>query len=579
MRNILNVFLLFLVSFFSKGATKKANVIVILSDDQGYGDFSCHGNPILRTPNLDKMHDEGVRFSNFHVSPLSTPTRGQLLTGLDAMHNKASTVLNGSCMMRRDIITMPEVFKENGYQTGIFGKWHLGDNYPDRPMDRGFIKSQWIKGWGLLSEMEFDNDYYRTRYMDSLTVVQSELYCTDLWFKNSMEWMEEKQDNDEPFFTYIALNAPHGPVYAPKEDYLSYCKTLDEKTAQFLGMVQNIDKNVGKLMQWLDARGLKDNTLVVFMNDNGGTGGVDVFNAYMRGQKGDIYDGGHRAACFIQYPEGGFGLPRTIEAQAEIQDLLPTFIDLFGLELDSQHQFDGVSLKPVLKGQALADRKFVVQIGNHVNPAKYNSAVVWNNWRLVKQDELYDLTNDPGQQTNVASQHPDIVNEMKNYYEGWWTTVNDPNETFIPLVVGNPISNPVILASSDWIGTGPNTQWNVALAKDDPNGYWIIDVATAGTYRLELSRWPFHLNRPLSEVGPSVAVGGTSIRPGNSLAIKAGAVSLNNQAAVSANAAANATKITIEIDMPQGINTLKAFFKDKSGAYLTGAYYVRVEKI
>ena len=168
---------------------------------------------------------------------------------------------------------------------------------------------------------------------------------------------------------------------------------------------------------------------------------------------------------------------------------------------------------------------------------------------------------------------------MKAYYETWWTTVNNPNETFIPLVVGNPISNPVILASSDWIGNGPNTQWNVALANDDPDAYWIIDVATPGTYRLELSRWPFHLNRPLSEVGPSVAVGGTSIRPGNSLAIRGGAVSLNNQTAVSANAAANASKITIEIDMPQGINTLKAYFKDKNGAYLTGAYYVRVEKI
>jgi len=172
--------------------SKRPNVIIVLSDDQGYGDFSCNGNPILQTPAFDKLYHESIRFSNFHVSPLCTPSRGELMSGLDAMHNLASTVLFGRGILRRDIVTMPEVFKQNGYHTGIFGKWHLGDSYPDRPMDRGFEKCEWFKGWGLLSEAEYDNDYYKTRYLDSLKPVNSDKYCTNLWFDEAMKWMAEK---------------------------------------------------------------------------------------------------------------------------------------------------------------------------------------------------------------------------------------------------------------------------------------------------------------------------------------------------------------------------------------------------
>ncbi|MEA4937177.1 MAG: arylsulfatase [Paludibacter sp.] len=578
MKKIFNSILLVSMIFSAKAA-KKTNVIVILSDDQGYGDFSCHGNPVLKTPNLDKLHDQSIRFSNFHVAPLSTPTRGQLITGLDAMHNKASTVLSGCCMMDRELITMPEVFSLNGYKTGIFGKWHLGDNYPDRPMDRGFDKSLWIKGWGLLSEMEFDNDYYKTRYFDSLTVVQSDKYCTDLWFQKSMEWMDEMHSKGENFFTYLPLNAAHAPFYALREDFMSYCKNFDEKTASFFGMIQSIDKNVGKLMQWLETKGIADNTIVIFMNDNGGTGGIQVYNANMRGEKGDIYDGGHRAACFIRWPQGNLGLPRTIDYASEVQDILPTLIDMLGLSINPQYHFDGISLKPVMTGQPGVDRMFVVQQGVHVNPVKYNSSVIWNNWRLVGQSELYDITSDPGQQTNLAQQRPEIMSQMKTYYDNWWKTVYSVDAKYVPLVIGDPKSNPVILSSSDWIGNGPNTQWNVALAKDEPDGYWVIDAKAGGKYRIELSRWPFHLNRSLTASGPSIAVGGTSIRAGKALNIGAGCVSLNGKNPAEALLVANAVKITVEIDIPTGLNRLKAFFKDNNGNYLCGAYYVKIEKV
>ena len=184
---------------------KKLNVIIILSDDQGYGDFSCYGNPVLKTPALDKLYNESIRFSNFHVTPLCTPTRGELITGLDALHNKAMTVGTGRNILRRDIVTMPEVFRENGYRTGIFGKWHLGDNYPDRPMDRGFEKSIWFKGWGLLSEAEFDNDYYKTRYLDDIETKYSDKYCTDLWFDEAMKWMGEIAEKKQSGNSYSGV--------------------------------------------------------------------------------------------------------------------------------------------------------------------------------------------------------------------------------------------------------------------------------------------------------------------------------------------------------------------------------------
>lgn len=580
MKRIIIVFFFYLL-ILSVKAGQKPNVIIILSDDQGYGDFSCHGNPVLQTPALDRLYNQSIRLDNFHVAPLSTPTRGQLMTGLDAMHNKASTVLSGCCMMRRDIVTMPEVFARNGYKTGIFGKWHLGDTYPDRPMDRGFQKCVWFKGWGLLSEAEFDNDYYRTRYLDSLITRQSEKYCTDLWFEKAMDWMDSMSGKGQPFFTYISLNAAHAPCYALKEDFLTYSGKVNEKTASFFGMIRGIDRNVDRLDKWLEEKGLKENTVVVFMNDNGGTGGIQVYNADMRGEKGSVYDGGHRAACFIRWPKGGLGIPRTVHNASEIQDLLPTFMDMFHFRRTSADEFDGVSLMPAILSpeKKAKERLFVVQQDIHFNPVKYNSCVVFDSWRLVGKEELYDLSKDPGQKNNVAGQYPEILHKMSAFYENWWIGVYKGKGQYMPIVVGSDKENPVILTSADWIEAGPNTQWKVAMAKDSIQGHWILDVKTGGKYRVELSRWPFHLNRALTNAGPLVAVGGTSLAKGRMLSVSSGCVTLNNQAPVEIQSTANATKISTEMDLPEGRNTLNAIFKDKQGKFLCGAYFVRLERI
>jgi len=290
----------------------------------------------------------------------------------------------------------------------------LGDTYPDRPMDRGFEKCIWHKGWGLMSEIEYDNDYYKTRYLDSIETKYSDSYCTDLWFNKAMEWMDQMADKKQPFFTYVALNAPHGPFYSPKEDYKLYRpQVTDSATASFLGMISNIDRNIGRLDQWLSEKGLKENTLIVFMNDNGGTGGVKLYNAGMRDEKGSLYEGGHRAACFIRWPKGNLNKPGTVSYPSQIQDLLPTFIDLFDLKI-KKAQFDGASLASVLKNPKVSDKRmFVVQYGGNERPEKYASCVVWDSWRFIGDKELYNLSKDPSTVKKLDKNNPGVWNTMK----------------------------------------------------------------------------------------------------------------------------------------------------------------------
>jgi arylsulfatase A-like enzyme len=569
------------VSLYAGAKTIRPNVIVVLSDDQGYADFSCHGNPVLKTPFLDKLYGESVRFGNFHVAPVCTPTRGQLMSGLDAMHNKACMVPSGRNIMRRDILTMPEIFAKNGYQTGIFGKWHLGDHYPDRPMDRGFQKCVWFKGWGLASEIEYDNDYYAVRYLDSLKVSYSGKYCTDFWFSEAIKWMGQMADEKKPFFTYLALNAPHGPLDSPTEDREFYLKQgVDKNVASFFGMIRNIDQNMAQLDQWLEKKNVKENTLIVFMNDNGGTAGVKTYNAGMKGMKGQNDEGGHRAACFVRYPNGNFGKPRTVDYPAEIQDLLPTFVDLFGLK--TKAKFDGQSLKPMLtqENKKFGDRMFVVQYGGRTRPEKYYCCVVWNSWRLVENKGLFDLSTDPGQKVDLADKHPEVLARMRAFYETWWKGVEPEVEKLIPLWVGSEKENPIMLTSNNWMGVDVDNRTVVANAAGTPRGGEMkIEVQEGGEYLVELSRWPFHLDRNLTISGPEKTFAETPLVTGKALPIAAGCFSLNGAEPMIVNSDPEATRISFEVKLGKGNNTIQSWFRDSNGNDLKGAYYVRLQKM
>ncbi len=579
---------------------RKPNVIVILSDDQGYADFSCYGNPILKTPNLDKLHSESISFSNFHVSQVCTPTRGELMSGLDALHNKASMVPSGRNLMKRNIATMPQVFKENGYTTGLFGKWHLGDSYPDRPHDKGFDRVVWHKGWGIPSEIEFDNDYYKTRYIDQFKTIQSDKYCTDLWFEEAIKWMDKKADiKDKPFFSYIALNAPHGPLFAkPKDKALYSGIAKDSATASFFGMIHNIDENMKTLDTWLEEKQIKENTIVIYMNDNGGTTGVKTYNAGMRGKKGSNYDGGHRGACFIRYPKE-IKTAKIINYPSRIADLLPTLIDL--LDFNNQDDFDGVSLKSQLLGvEKKKDRMFVVQYGGRIKPKKYYSCVVYNNWRLVGENELYNLTEDAGQKNNLIKINVAIANKMKKFYENWWKDVAPTIEEMVPVIIDTENENPTTITSNTWTEVDVDNAYRVSAAYavgEKKGGIWNLNAMHTKNYSIELSRWPFHINTPLTSAGPTHSVGGThlfqqveygfspnelkrlpskrKLRPTVSLPIHH-AILMVDGVKTKIIALEDATSLTLKLKLKKGDHKVQAWFEDIDNKAICGAYYMKI---
>ena len=563
------------------GDDTRPNVIIILTDDQGYGDLSAHGNPILKTPNLDKLHDESIRLTDFHVAPVCTPTRGELMTGLYALRNKAGMVPAGRNLMRRAIPTMPEIFKDNGYATGLFGKWHLGDTYPHRPLDRGFERTVWHKGWGFASEIEYDNDYYYTRYIDQEQIRYSDRFCTETWFDQAMIWMDEQANADKPFFTYLSLNTPHSPFNALARHYFEYGSQVEDPLlAHFFGLISIIDENVGRLDNWLADRGLRDDTVLVFMNDNGTAKGETVFNAGMRGKKGSAYDGGHRAICFIRWPGGDLGEPRSVSYASHVTDILPTLADILGFSLPEDSVFDGDSLAPVLRSDEATgpDRKIIVQYGGRVRPAKYSdSSVIWNNWRLVGEDELYDMASDFGQQANVADRHPEILEAMKTHYEEYWASIEASIDEVEPLVVRSDAGTFTDLTSNSWIEVDCDNRTRTAETCGPPRGgVWQIEVERDDSYAVDLSRWPFHLDRALTASGPAATIGGVLITPGKALPVKSASLSVNGATAMNVAAEPDATSIRFVVSLKKGRNTIQGWFRDSSGKEISGAYYGRI---
>jgi arylsulfatase len=559
-------------------SAKRPNVIVLLTDDQGYGDLSCLGNPVLKTPNMDHLHGESVRFTDFHAAPMCTPTRGQLMTGMDALHNRATSVTAGRALLQRGIPTMADAFKAGGYRTGIFGKWHLGDYYPYRPMDRGFQEAMYFRGFGMSSAPEFDNDYFNGRYLHNGVSQRFSGYCTDFWFGEAMRWMEQRRRANEPFFTYLPTNAPHGPAWVAEEFSKPY--QHDGLPAAFFGMIANIDMNLGKLEKYLTESGLRDNTILVFMTDNGGTGGVPVFNAGMRARKTQLYEGGHRVPCFVRWPSGGLRKPADVDAPCGMQDVMPTLIDLCGLARPSASRFDGTSLAGLLKGTSstLADRMIVVQYGQI--PEKFDSCVLWNKWRLVKGKELYDLKTDPGQTKDVAGQNPAILRKMADHYDKWWAGIEPTLRDFCPISIGSEQENPVNLVSSDWQDIYADNPGHVLSGAGGPQGGpWNILVERGGEYEISISRWPATDNRPLNAPRPAQKMTAGSLPAGKAFPIAAARVKIAD-ADLTAKTKPTDTAAVFRVKLAAKTRTqLHAWFQDAEGKDLCGAYYAVVKRI
>jgi arylsulfatase len=549
------------------------NVILILTDDQGYGDFSVHGNPVLKTPVLDRLHDESIRLTDFHVAPMSSPTRGQLLTGRDAMDNGATAVCTGRSMVREDLPTMADIFKLSGYNTAHFGKWHLGDSYPYRPQDRGFEETVHHGAWGITSIA----DYYGNTYWDNTFEHNSKYekfdgYCTDVWFDLTIDFIRKSQEDQNPFFIYLATNCPHVPNLCDDKYSDPYLKKgMTPVVSKFFGQIANIDENMQRLITTLDETDLSENTILIYMTDNGTATGYDVFNDGMRGHKTSPYEGGHRVPFFIRWPDGKLGKPRDINELTAVQDVLPTLIDLCDLKKPGNTSFDGISLAPLLTGEVnkLDDRILVVEYENPSQP-KENKAVLWNKWRLVKDTELYDLSVDPGQMRDIVAQYPEILKKMQDYYKEWRkNTLPDYDKTRY-IHIGSDKQNPLMLYSNDWVGSYADNPGN--LIAGDRIGSWEIIVENAGKYEVTLSRW-----HPVSGVAfnaPSIV----SNKEGGAIPVAQARLKIGDFDKTIITSSGQ-TEAEFVLDLNKGTTKIETWFLDNTGKPLCSAYYTKVELI
>ncbi len=510
---------------FSLGAQSASqqppNVVVIMTDDQGYGDFGFMGNPLVRTPHLDAMARRSGQMSQFYVSPVCAPTRACLMTGRYNYRTRCIDTYVGRAMMDPEEVTMAEVFEKAGYATGIFGKWHLGDNYPMRPMDQGFQQSLVHRGGGI--GQPSDPIGAEGKYTDPVLLrngvsTQYYGYCTDLYFSGALDFIDASVAEEQPFLIYLPMNCPHGPFNdAPKALYEWYRKqdlsnarfpvgdghplpkenaaTLD-KRARIFAMITNIDENVGRLFDRLRLLEQNENTIVVFLVDNGPNGRRYV--AGMQGSKTSVYEGGVRSPLLFHWPArvvaGQIG-----HAPTAHYDLLPTLMEACGIKTAGNLPLDGVSFLGQLdgRGETLPNRNLFIQAHRGNQPVRYHNFMMRDDrWKLLHASgfgrenfegeprfELFDLAADPLERHDLAAERPDVVRSMKSAYDRWFDDVGKTrSENYAPpaIYVGDENENPVVLTRQDWRHVR-GRPW----AKDS-FGHWVIDVRRAGTYQVRV---------------------------------------------------------------------------------------------
>jgi arylsulfatase A-like enzyme len=459
-------------------ASPRPNIVFVLTDDQGYGDLGCHGNPVLKTPHIDAFHRESVRFTDFNVSPTCAPTRAALMTGRHEFRNGVTHTIFERERLTTNATTIAQVLQSAGYATGIFGKWHLGDEPAYQPNRRGFDEV-FVHGAGGIGQTypgscgdAPSNSYFNPVILHNGRFERTRGYCTDVFFAQALKWIDTRRAGPRPFFAYVSLNAPHAPLDCPPDYERMYAGKAATNAAKFFGMVANIDDNFGRLLAQLRAWKIETNTLVVFMTDNGGTAGVSVFNAGMRGGKNTAYLGAVRVPSIWRWPAAFRGGTDINKLTAHI-DVFPTFAEIAGAKLgdDVRRQVEGRSLLPLLKNPHAdwPERILVTHVGRWEHgkaaEAQYRNCSVRNSrFHLVstvkpKEEtsaphwELFDLQNDLGETTNVINRFPAVARELETAYDRWWT------ETQLFLVnetVPAPKMNPFKALYWQQFGGGPD---------------------------------------------------------------------------------------------------------------------------
>ncbi len=415
----------------------RANVVIILADDLGYGDLSCYGNPAFQTPHLDALAAEGTRLTDFHSSgPVCSPTRAGLLTGRYQGRAGIPGVINADPKQNRHHglhtheFTFAELLRPAGYTTAIFGKWHLGYEKKFNPVHHGFDRF----GGYVSGNVDYVSHYDRMGIYDwweGLETVEEEGYTTHLITQHAVEFIEENKDR--PFCVYIAHEAPHSPWQGPQDPPVRGPKALrenavrgDEIKRAYREMVQEMDKGAGEVVATLKRLDLAERTLVFFFSDNGGTRVGS--NGPLRGHKGQLWEGGHRVPAIAWWP-GRIKAGMTCDELAVSLDLMPTMLALAGAQVPEGHKLDGVNLLPVLlEGQSLGERTLFWSYGNQ-------HAMREGPWKLVITErerksprggqpvELFNLAEDPGETDNLADQFPERLKSMRETIHAWQADV------------------------------------------------------------------------------------------------------------------------------------------------------------
>ena len=577
MRTI-HAFLAFVGLFIQ--AADKPNVILIMTDDQGYGDLSCHGHPFLKTPNLDQLHAEGVRLTNYHASPLCGPTRATLMTGRYCRNVAFHTNPPPSDLISRETLTIANVFAANGYRTGIFGKWHLGDYYPHRAIDRGFQEAV-VHGGGAITTVGdvWGNDYFDDRYFHNGKKTQYKGFCTDVFFQEATRFIKQSKTSGKPFFCYIPTNIPHGPHFAPAE----YIKMFEGKLhPRLFAAIAHFDKCVGEMRAMLADSGLAENTIFIYCTDNGAprsyAGGV--YNAGMTGGKGSSYEGGHRVPCFIHWPAGKLTGGRDVKQLSAHLDVLPTLVDLCRLQTPKNYKADGISLKPALDGM-------VKNIGPRVLVESFNGIVMTKRWRHMRHPRfkkdptfdsrlLYDMSIDPAQKNDVAKEHLEVVARLNVALE----RVNAENDNRQQrYVIGSDKQNPIEFTPSSW--SERISVWQRGIRAGQPGAVPIFaEVEAPGAYRFSLRRWPKEMDAPIRSA-PELTVpdgfeGKTKTERGRALPIVKARLKVPGFDK-SVEVTDDMTEAVFTVNLKKGdCDILAQFIADDGKEY--GAYFLSVER-
>ncbi len=474
----------------------RPNIILIMTDDQGWAQLGVHGDPVLQTPRLDALASESVEMTRFYVSPVCAPTRAALMTGRYNYRTGVVDTYLGRAMMDPSEVTVAETLNSAGYRTGIFGKWHLGDNYPLRTVDQGFQESIVHRGGGIGQPSDPPgSDYFDPVLFHNGTQEQYTGYCTDVYFDEAIRWIADGSGG--PFFAYIPTNAPHSPYLVPdsyREPYAD--QGLSDKDARIYGMITNIDDNVGRLLDHLEENGLSRNTIFIFVTDNGPT--TRLYHAGLRAQKASVYEGGIRVPFFVRWPNR-LVPTKTDQVGAHI-DIMPTLLAATQTQTPADVKLDGINLLPLWEGQvdALPARTYFTQAHRGNEPEPYRAfAAVEQRFKLVQPLsfnrpepppdaplELYDLQADPGEETDLSSEHPEAVDRLRAAYDAWLRDVSESRGyEGVRFALGSDAQPHVTLTRQDWRMITPD-----GWGRDQPVvGRWLVESQAAGPYDITVT--------------------------------------------------------------------------------------------